>query len=394
MNFNDIKSNISNKDKIAVVVVGYNRLKSMTRLLTSLKQAEYPITDVPLVISIDCSGDQDLYSYVLEFEWPYGEKYVNIQKERLGLKNHIFKCGDLTQYFKAIILLEDDLVVSPYYYSYTLKVLQKYGDIDAIAQISLYKNEMNGYVGLPFDNFKTGADVFLMQDVSTWGECWNKRMWDEFVEWMEEHDEAYISDVDMPLRIKQWTRAWSKYYNAFVVDKGKYVLYPNVAVTTNFSDAGEHGGDNNSAVQVSLLQADFEYRLPDFDELVKYDIYFNNQQIYNWIDISEAQVCLDLYGFNRAPNGQRYILSSRILPYNVIKAFALNMRPIEMNIYQQIGGHGLYLYDTRVNVSSPESFNSDLVSYYIRNFNIRILVRYLFRYYMNAIRRKLFRCKK
>ena len=394
MNFNDLKSDISNKDKVAIVVVGYNRIKSMTRLLTSLKQAEYPINDVPLVISIDCSGDHELYSYVLEFEWPYGEKYVNIQNERLGLKNHIFKCGDLTHYFKAIILLEDDLVVSPYYYSYTLKTLQKYGDIDAIAQISLYKNEMNGYVGLPFDNFKTGADVFLMQDVSTWGECWNSRMWNEFVEWKEVHDEGYISDVDMPLRIKQWTRAWSKYYNAFVVDKGKYVLYPNISVTTNFSDAGEHGGDNNSAVQVNLLQSDFEYRLPEYENLVKYDIYFNNQEIYNWLDMPKDQLCLDLYGFNRIPSNQRYILSSRLLPYAVVDTYALNMRPIEMNILKRINGRGLYLYDTRISENRSDSFNPDIVSYFIRNFNIRILAFYLLRYYKNAIRRKVFKCKK
>ena len=237
MNLSDLRGNTLNKDKVAIVVVGYNRIKSISRLLNSLLVAKYPNDDVPLVISIDCSGDLELYSYVQEFEWPFGIKYVNIQSERLGLKNHIFQCGDLCTYFSAIILLEDDLYVSPYFYQYTLKTLEKYGGESKIAQISLYKNEMNGYVGLPFDNMKNGYDVFLMQDVSTWGQCWNMRMWGEFKKWMDTITEDDIQRVDMPIQIKKWTHAWSKYYNAFVVDQHKYVVYPNVSLTTNFSDA-------------------------------------------------------------------------------------------------------------------------------------------------------------
>ena len=133
MRITDIKSDLSNKSKVAIVCVGYNRIKSMKRLLGALRSAKYPSNDVPLVISVDCSGDTELYNYVKDFEWPYGQKYVNIQEERLGLKNHIYQCGDLTEYFKAIILLEDDLFVSPYFYSYVLKTLEKYGDDNRIA---------------------------------------------------------------------------------------------------------------------------------------------------------------------------------------------------------------------------------------------------------------------
>ena len=87
---------INNKSKIAIVVVGYNRIKSIRRLLTSLSNAHYR-QEVPLIISIDCSGDTELYEYVRNFEWKHGTKYVNIQEHRLGLKEHIFQCGDLTK---------------------------------------------------------------------------------------------------------------------------------------------------------------------------------------------------------------------------------------------------------------------------------------------------------
>lgn len=160
MNIADINKDLQNKEKVAIICVGYNRIKSMKRLLGSLLKAVYPSKDIPLVISVDCSGDTELYEYVKEFEWPFGRKYVNIQEKRLGLKDHIYQCGELTNQFKAIILLEDDLFVSPFFYSYVLKTLDKYGNDSRIAQISLYKNERNGYVGLPFVNIQNGSDVF------------------------------------------------------------------------------------------------------------------------------------------------------------------------------------------------------------------------------------------
>lgn len=390
MNISDIKLDKHNSDKIAIVCVGYNRIKSIERLLTSLLNSKYPNFDIPLVISIDCSGDEELYSYVQQFKWPFGKKYVNIQQERLGLKEHIYKCGDLTSLFKAIILLEDDLYVSPYFYSYVINTLEKYESDERIAQISLYKNERNGYVGLPFSNIQNGFDVFLMQDVSTWGQCWTKSMWDAFKKWRDTHSEEYIQTIDFPDTIKGWTRAWSKYYNAYVVDCKKYVLYPNIPLTTNFSDAGEHGGDNHSVVQVNLLQEDFKYRLCDFEGLVKYDIYFNNEDLYKWLGISRKDLCLDIYGFHN--NNSRYILSTKILPYRIIKSFALNMRPIELNVKYNIEGSGLFLYDSFVMVDSKKEkneYHSDVVPYFLEGFNIKLLLKYLLRYYSHAFIRKI-----
>lgn len=392
MNLSDLRGNTFNKDKVAIVVVGYNRIKSISRLLNSLLVAKYPNDDVPLVISIDCSGDLELYSYVQEFEWPFGDKYVNIQSERLGLKNHILQCGDLCTYFNAIILLEDDLYVSPYFYQYTLKTLEKYGGESKIAQISLYKNEMNGYVGLPFDNMKNGYDVFLMQDVSTWGQCWNMRMWGEFKKWMDTITEDDIQRVDMPIQIKKWTNAWSKYYNAFVVDQHKYVVYPNVSLTTNFSDAGVHGGHNNSIVQVNLLQNDFEYRLGDINDLVAYDIFFNNESIYRWLGLTDKDLCLDLSAFYRDHSTKRYLLSTALLPYKVIRSFALNLRPIELNVKYNISGEGIYLYDTTFPTGRKISkLNHILILYHLRCFNTRYLLKYILKYYIKTLYKKIVR---
>ncbi|MBQ0085562.1 MAG: glycosyltransferase family 2 protein [Prevotella sp.] len=380
-------------ESIAIVVVGYNRLPGLKRILSSVNDAFYPEeVNVPLVISIDASGNEDVYDYAQTFEWLHGDKYVNIEETRLGLKAHLFQCGDLSRFFKAVVILEDDLYVSRYFYNYVARTVEAYGDNPNIAQISLYKNECNGYAGLPFEPMQTGSDVYLMQDVSTWGQIFTRQMWDGFVSWRDSHTEEDIQNVDMTSHIKGWARAWSKYYNAYVVATNKYIVYPHIPVSTNFNDAGEHGSGNDSVFQVNLLQGKLDYSLPPFEDMVRYDTYFNNEATYKWLGVRKSELLLDYYGFHNDYRGQKYILSTRVLPNKIIRSFALSMRPIEANIKEDISGKGLFLYEANTEQKSISgTYNSLVPKYFLKSFNIRIIWKWVADYYMNAIKRKLFK---
>lgn len=106
----------------AIVVVGYNRIVSIKRLLKSLQEAYYASIAVPLVVSIDKSDCTELYDFVENFEWTHGNKYVIIQEKKRGLKEHIYRCGDLSKFFKSVTILEDDLYVSPFFYDYIERI--------------------------------------------------------------------------------------------------------------------------------------------------------------------------------------------------------------------------------------------------------------------------------
>ncbi len=371
-------TNISaQKDKIAIVVVGYNRLSGLQRLLNSLLKANYPVDGVPLVISIDASGNQGLYDYVNSFIWPYGQLSINIEKERLGLKRHIFQCASLSKYFKGVIILEDDLFVSPFFYHYCEECLEKYGDNEKVAGISLYSEETNGYVGLPFQPEQSGGDVFAWQTVCSWGELWNERMWNEFTEWLKKWDGDF-GPIDMMNRIKGWERAWSKFFYAYLISNDKYFIYPYQSLTTNFNDAGgEHGGGDNGIVQVSLLQGKKNYQFEPFEDLVRYDVYCQNKGIPQWLNVDEDDITVDYYGLKDTYKGH-YILSPFQLPYEVVDSYALSMRPWELNIKYDIKGTGVYLY-RRENVYSESKHNKEtpvyLSEYYLRGFNWRALLR-------------------
>ena len=68
------------------------------------------------------------------FVWNFGEKSVLHHDQNLGLRAHIISIGDLTYKFGSIILLEDDLIVSPWFYEY------------ALAAESFYENHISFYV--------------------------------------------------------------------------------------------------------------------------------------------------------------------------------------------------------------------------------------------------------
>ena len=127
----------------AIVVVGYNRIVSIKRLLKSLQEAYYASIAVPLVVSIDKSDCTELYDFVENFEWTHGNKYVIIQEKKRGLKEHIYRCGDLSKFFKSVTILEDDLYVSPFFYDYIEQTVSAYGEDVNVAGISLYLEPHN-----------------------------------------------------------------------------------------------------------------------------------------------------------------------------------------------------------------------------------------------------------
>lgn len=385
-------SDTGNREKIAIVVVGYDRLASTRRLLDSLAAAVYETNDVPLVVSIDCSGNEELYRYVSDFEWTYGNKYVFIRQERLGLKNHIFQCGDLSCHFKAVVILEDDVFAAPDFYRYMVAAVEKYGADEHVACISGYFNPLYGYVGLPHVPM-ADYDVFAMQEVSSTGECFTAAMWQKFRTWFSLHDpDSFDMDhYEIPEQIKRWRRAWTKFYNTYMVEKDLYCIYPVFPVITNCGDAGEHNAGSMALVQTGLMMGRRDYSMPDFTVLPRYDIFGNNTALYDSLNLGPDELCLDLYGNNPNINGKRYVLTIRKMPYKAVRSFGLSFRPQELNVMMHVPGPEIVLYDTsvpegkRTKAAIPDS----VIIYHLHGFNIWFLLQVVIGQIRNSIRKRL-----
>ena len=115
---------INESYNIAICVVAYDRLEAIACLLQSLQVAHYS-EKVDLIISVDKSYTSAVEDYADNYQWEYGEKYVVKHKENLGLRRHILSVGEYTQKYDAIVVLEDDLIVGPNFYNYTLATVDR-----------------------------------------------------------------------------------------------------------------------------------------------------------------------------------------------------------------------------------------------------------------------------
>ncbi|MCI6879591.1 MAG: glycosyltransferase [Clostridiaceae bacterium] len=344
------------KGIITLVVVGYNRPDSIRRILGSLERAKYDYEDIHLVVSIDHSGMEEVVDAAESCVWSHGTKEVFYRPERLGLRNHIISCGDMTEKYGAVMILEDDLFVSPDFYNYAMQALKHYGDDPRIAGISLNTKRELLESPYPFFPLHTGYDVYFQQFASSWGQVWNRRMWADFKSWYEQHP-TLPQNVNVPLTVLNYPEtSWAKFYQTYVVEKNKFYVFSYDSLTTNFGDAGEHFSHDSSAFQSILFYGKKEYRMPSFEDGVKYDIFGEPVGLGKKIGISEEELTCDFWGRKQEASYKRYLLTCCHRPYKVVRQYSMCMKPMELNVIEEIPGKEITLYDTSV---KEENFSMD-----------------------------------
>lgn len=334
---------------LAVIAVGYNRPKSLSRLLSSLHQAYYDGLETTLIISLDQSYNKEVEDVANNYAWPFGKKRVVLHPKRIGLRNHILGCGNYTQEFDAVIVLEDDLYVSPLFMRFARQALKKYDGDPQISGISLYSHLWNVHVARPFAPAEDGTDVYFLQFAQSWGQVWSRRMWDEFYQWYLRQKGNVANWGDIPAYVKNWPESsWLKHQIAFLIENKRHFVYPRVSLTTNFGEPGQHVASLDSTFQVPLLFGKKEeFSFPDFKtSTVKYDAFFERAGLAQHLGIKEGDLCTDLYGAKGNSSGKRYWLTMNHCKFARVKSFGLLMRPQEINIILSIPGDDLFVYDT------------------------------------------------
>ncbi|SNY99632.1 glycosyltransferase [Flagellimonas pacifica] len=345
--------------KIPIVVVAYNRPRSLARLLNSLSRAKYPEQDVDLIISID-RGDnnRNVLEMANEFNWEHGVKKVEYQETNLGLRNHILKCGSVSIEYGAVIILEDDLFVSPNFYVFAEQALRFSTKEPSIGGISLYNHQLNVHTRDNFLATQDGYDNWYFQFASSWGQAWTKEQWIGFMKWYE-HDPDIDSCQNVPSYVRSWSsKSWLKYNIAYLIEHNRYFLYPKIALTTNFSDAGTHVGNDSTIYQVPLdYGVEREYNFSQiYEAQALYDAFYENERLHNALNINQDELCTDLYGYKSSVE-KRFVLTTKILDFQIIRSFGKSLKPHEDNVIQKVEGTEIFLYDT--SVCKENSFKQD-----------------------------------
>lgn len=376
---------------IPIVIPCYNRIDSLKRLLMSLEVAVYN-DETPLIFSVDYSGKDDLYEFVKDYNWRFGKKHIIRHTENIGLKRNILFCGDLTEKYDAVIVLEDDLVVAKDFYNYAIQAYNFYNDNNRIAGISLYKYE-RAEIGLhQFYPLETNYDAYLMGWPSSWGQLWSKKQWNGFKSWLEKAEEN-IDNYNIPDYVKAWDkRSWKKWAVAYVSDTDKFYLYPYKSLTNEFGTIGIHYStdlDLQNINTVSLFCGiNKKYSFGAFEDLPKYDCFFQPIPAEIILNNKSYPTTFNIYNCRTKNNiTTEYVISpTPIDKKHIIASFPLLNFPIEIN------------FDPRtIDASKPffylyrSTYYEDSVMNYNQKQQLRMLhgTRESFIYYLKKVLNKI-----
>lgn len=343
--------------KPAIVIPAFNRAGSLRRLLDSVNEASYPFDDITVVISADGGADKGVIDTAKNFTFHAGRTEVICHEENLGLRSHILRCADLAGKYGSVIILEDDLVVSPAFYRFAVNALEFYDADPRIAGISLYAPRFNETAQLPFEPSISGLPVYFMQLGSSWGQAWTKNQWIEFRKWYSHHDEGvFDGKPQLPENIRKWPgSSWKKYFNLYLIQEKKYLMYPFHSYSTHTScGEGVHIKKSGSLFQVPLHQGGSPLgviEFPDFEESpVRYDAFMEaeGREVESGSGFSGDEMELDLYGSKPLEliRQKKYCITSKN-GEQPIRTYPLAFRPLELNLKFEITGNeepffGLY----------------------------------------------------
>jgi hypothetical protein len=385
----------------AIVVVGFDRPRSIQRLLTWLTLARYPQGDIPLVISLDYSpSDNGLETRQIaeQYEWPHGPKRIILQPEFLGLRNHVLRCGDLSKTYGSIIVLEDDLSVSREFYHYAVAALDFTRNLDTVAGVALYSHRLNATANLPFEPLYDGADNFYLQIAASWGQAWTAAQWSAFRGWYEDLEKRdgeplrqIPAEAPIPRNIANWSEfSWLKYFIWYLAETGRVFFYPRISYSTNHADRGTHSPISSKAwhVPLALRSNDYRFFTPD-ESLAVYDAFFEVwpdrlKQLYPLLDGYDFDV--DLYGTKqRSLLNRQFVLTSRRVSGRARLSFDIERKPLEANFSvasDQKNVHSFSLIESRQirEESSMLISNLETVRYFFNIVPIRDIVKNSLRY--------------
>lgn len=334
--------------KLLITIIAYDRPQSLRRLLNSLANCVYPDGHPDLVISIDPSDKPEVLDLSNEFIWQ-GKKSVNLNQNRLGLKAHVLACGSYVKDYDAILMLEDDLFLSPFFMSYVQASYQYFKDDETVAQISLYSPLLNENVLQPFYPLNEGFDNYYLQRGSSWGQVWTRKMWNDFFSWYNVNETIDFKQQKIPENVASWpnTSSWKKYFNLYLINMNKFVTYPFASYSTNFADPGTHFSQSTNDFQTTLSLKNNEYNFVSFFEAKSvYDAYYENcSMVYKKtlnLPLVATDFEFDLYGTKEYLSCFDYVISSKKSSKPVL-TFSSALMPHELNINYSIIGDSFSL---------------------------------------------------
>ncbi|KAK3159842.1 hypothetical protein QOZ80_1BG0051720 [Eleusine coracana subsp. coracana] len=282
---------------LLIKLLAYDRPAALRRCLRSLAAADYEGDRVALHVLLDhrppnasSAGDtsglapsHEMLAFVNAFPWPHGEKRVHYRAANVGLQAQWIEAWWPGSDNEFAFVVEDDLEVSPLYYSFLKRVVMRY----------YYDREnYSPYVfgaSLQRPRFVAGKHgnkiqldsetrIFLYQMVGTWGQLLFPKPWKEFRLWYDEHKAKGIKPILQGMKTTGWykkmgERIWTPWFIKFVHARGYFNIYTNFlkerALSVSHRDAGVNYGRSVGPDSTLLDGKNLDFNIWDLQPLKK-----------------------------------------------------------------------------------------------------------------------------
>jgi hypothetical protein len=324
-----------------IIIPAFSRPLALLRLLNAINNASFPEKRPHIIVSIDGGGPESVKKIAKEFSFDQSSYDVICQSDNLGLRKHIIWCGDQTEIYESVILIEDDIHVDKYFYHYAVSCMEFYESDEDVAGIALYSPRYNQYAGLPFEPMYNGTSTYFMQVPCSWGQIWTKNQWKKFKDWYGDGEVKKVNNCpNIPEQVKSWPdQSWKKYFGAYLVDSQRYFVYPYISYSTNFCD----GGGAHVKKQTNLYQTPLSFPLRECENFsfkslkdlgMSYDAFFEPSPGYleKLFGLNENSLVVDIYALKNRETliSRTFCLTSRKVRSEIM-SFPLNLRPIELS---------------------------------------------------------------
>ena len=261
-----------------IVIFTYKRLWHTHQTIEALKNNELAEKSTFFIFS-DAPKSQkekkaveEVRKYIKSIKG-FKEVIVIEREKNYGLaKNIIDGVTRVVNRYGKVIVLEDDIVTSPYFLKYMNEALEFYKNNEKVMHIS-------GYI-YPVNN-ESLPDFFFLKPTSCWGWGTWKRAWRFFKKdcdyFMKLFSKEMIYDFNLSNSYNYWAQiiankkgkinTWAIFWYASVYINGGLSLHPKISFTNNIGHdgSGEHCGEEKCFLWNKLNETS-EFVFPEIVE--------------------------------------------------------------------------------------------------------------------------------
>jgi hypothetical protein len=257
-----------------IALFTFKRPEHTRRTLESLAQ-NHEFAESPLFIYCDGARNDAEAAQVEETRqlvrhWPHTNKMIIERDHNWGLANSVIEgVTELCKRFGRVIVVEDDLVVSPVFLKYLNFALERYADEPKVMQVSAHM--------FPVD-IQSQFDALMLPFTTSWGWATWDRAWKQFDPGMSGYEKLKADsamrrqfDVDGSYpyflmlkrqkegKVDSWAIRW--YLSVFLV--GGLVVFPKQTLVMNEGFDGSGSNCKTPQLRTEVLRIEPITLLPE-----------------------------------------------------------------------------------------------------------------------------------